>query len=90
MKNSIVSSIRMECFPRLTWFRIICHDLPPELKEHILAYTVVYVSSHERDWILGETLKRNIPEDFKLFNWTLHLFRKKPSLKVEGFYKKCV
>ncbi|GME79393.1 unnamed protein product [Ambrosiozyma monospora] len=58
----------------------ICKDLPVELKELILAYAVVCVSD-ERKWKLGDTLKRNAPQDFQLFNWTLHLFR--PALKVD-------
>ncbi|GME78902.1 unnamed protein product [Ambrosiozyma monospora] len=68
------------------WLFYICKDLPPELKELILAYAVVYVSQ-ERKWRLGDTLKRTVPQEFELFIWTLHLFRQRPVLKVESFYR---
>ncbi|GME90330.1 unnamed protein product [Ambrosiozyma monospora] len=61
-----------------------CKDIPPELTELILVYAIVEVSK-DRNWILGDTLKRTVPQDFALFNWTLHLFRQKPLLYVDVY-----
>ncbi|GME80018.1 unnamed protein product [Ambrosiozyma monospora] len=63
-------------------FLNICKDLPPELKELILAYAVMY-ASEERKWKLGDTLKKSNPQDFDLFNWVFHLFRQRSKLIVE-------
>ncbi|GME86992.1 unnamed protein product [Ambrosiozyma monospora] len=63
----------------------ICNDLPSELNELILAYAIVQVSE-ERNWRLGDTLKRTVPEDFELFTWALHFFRQKPKLHVEAYH----
>ncbi|GME98160.1 unnamed protein product [Ambrosiozyma monospora] len=68
--------------PNSMFLNICKKDLPPELKELILAYAVVYVSE-ERKWKDGDTLKKSFPQEFEFFKWVLHLFCQSPKLIIE-------
>ncbi|GME76942.1 unnamed protein product [Ambrosiozyma monospora] len=63
-------------------FLDICKNLPPELKELIIAIAVIYISNSSQ-WALGDTLKRTQRDDFQLFMFILKLFRQKPKLIVD-------